>query len=100
MNRLDGRVAIITGAGQGIGKAIALGMAREGAAMVIAEINGGNAQEVQSELQESGQRALAVPTDVSREESVLAMVERCLKEFGRIDILVNNAGIYPFSPVE
>ena len=100
MNRLDGRVAIITGAGQGIGKAIALGMAREGAAVVIAEINGGNAQEVQSELQESGQRALAVPTDVSREESVLAMVERCLKEFGRIDILVNNAGIYPVSPVE
>ncbi|MBI2999338.1 MAG: SDR family oxidoreductase [Deltaproteobacteria bacterium] len=100
MNRLDGRVAIITGGGQGIGKAIALGMAREGAAVVIAEINGSNALTVRSEAQESGQEALAVPTDVSREESVSAMVERCLKEFGRIDILVNNAGIYPVSPVE
>lgn len=100
MNRLEGRVAIVTGGGQGIGKAIALGMAREGASVAIAEINGDNAAQVQKEIGAIGRKGLAIPTDVSREDSVNAMVERCVEEFGRVDILVNNAGIYPVSPVE
>ncbi|MBI2088485.1 MAG: SDR family oxidoreductase [Deltaproteobacteria bacterium] len=100
MKRLEGRVAIITGSGQGIGKAIALGMAREGAAVVIAEIGEANGLQVKSDVEGLGGKASAIPTDVSREDSVNAMVEQSIKEFGRVDILVNNAGIYPVSPIE
>ena len=98
--RLEGRVAIVSGAGQGIGRALALGFAREGAWVVIAEIDEGNALRIESELQASRLRGLAIPTDVSREASVNAMAQRCVDEFGTIDILVNNAGIYPVSTVE
>ena len=98
--RLEDRVAIVSGAGQGIGRALALGFAREGASVVIAEIDEGNALRVESELKASRLRGLAARTDVSDEASVGAMVQRCLDEFGRIDILVNNAGIYPVSSVE
>lgn len=100
MKRLEGRVAIVTGSGQGIGKAIALGMAREAAAVVIAEINEAHASQAKSEVERLGGKASAISTDVSREESVNAMVEQSIKEFGRVDILVNNAGIYPVSPIE
>jgi NAD(P)-dependent dehydrogenase (short-subunit alcohol dehydrogenase family) len=100
MRRLEGRIAIVTGAGQGIGRAIALGMAREGAAVAIAELNPQTALKLQREMEQAGQRALAIPADVSQEESVNSMVKRCEVELGAIDILVNNAGIYPVSPVE
>ena len=100
MRRLEGRIAIVTGAGQGIGCAIALGMAREGAAVAIAELNPQTALKLQREMEQAGQRALAIPADVSQEESVNSMVKRCEAELGAIDILVNNAGIYPVSPVE
>ena len=100
MNRLEGQVAIVTGAGQVIGRAIALGMAREGARVVIADLAGENALEVEKELARAGMKAIAVRADVSREESVEAMARRCVDEFGTVDILVNNAGIYRMSPVE
>jgi NAD(P)-dependent dehydrogenase (short-subunit alcohol dehydrogenase family) len=100
MKRLEQRIAIITGAGQGIGRAIALGLAREGATVVIAEINEASAKTVKNEIEASGGRALVIGTDVSNETSVQAMVEKSLKEFRRVDILVNNAGIFPTSPVE
>jgi len=100
MRRLEGRIAIVTGAGQGIGCAIALGMAREGAAVAIAELNPQTALKLQREMEQAGQRALAIPADVSQEESVNSMVKRCEAELGAIDILVNNAGIYPVSPAE
>jgi NAD(P)-dependent dehydrogenase (short-subunit alcohol dehydrogenase family) len=95
MERLAGKVAIVTGAGQGIGRAIACAMARAGAGVVIAEINEEQAFNLQKELKGQGHQALAIPTDVAREGSVRAMVERTVSEFGGVDILVNNAGIYP-----
>lgn len=100
MKRLEKQIAIITGAGQGIGRAIALGLAREGAKVVVAEINEESALAVKSEIEAGGGKALAIRTDVSNEQAVQAMVEHSLREFGKLDILVNNAGIYPTSPVE
>ena len=100
MKRLEQRIAIVTGAGQGIGRAMALGLAREGARVAIADVNEECANTVKNEIEASGGRALAIRTDVSNEKSVQAMVEKSLKEFLRVDILVNNAGIFPTSPVE
>jgi NAD(P)-dependent dehydrogenase (short-subunit alcohol dehydrogenase family) len=100
MERLKERIAIVTGAGQGIGRALAMGLAREGAKIVIAEINAKNAMAVKKEIEAGGGSAVALPTDVSDESSVQAMVADSLRQFGSIDILINNAGIFPVSPVE
>jgi NAD(P)-dependent dehydrogenase (short-subunit alcohol dehydrogenase family) len=90
---LSGRVAIVTGGGQGIGREIALTLARAGADIAIAERNPESADETAALVRALGRRALAVPTDVARLASVEAMVAAVLAEFGQIDILVNNAGI-------
>jgi NAD(P)-dependent dehydrogenase (short-subunit alcohol dehydrogenase family) len=100
MLRLENRTAIVTGAGQGIGRALAIGFAREGARLVIADLNEKTAASVRNEIEALGGAALAVPTDVSLEDSVQSMVETSLEQFQKIDILVNNAGIYPVSSVE
>ena len=100
MERLKNRVAIITGAGQGIGKALALGLAREDAKLVIADINQDKAVAVKNEINEMGATALAIRTDVSDEVSVQSLVDHVLQQFGTIDILINNAGIFPVSSVE
>ena len=92
--KLKDKVAIITGAGQGIGKEYALRFAREGAKVVIAEIKLENAQQVAQEIESKGGKALAIRTDVSAEADALQVAKKTIDTFGRIDVLVNNAAIY------
>lgn len=91
MGILDAKVALVTGAGQGIGRGIARRFAREGAAVVIAELSVEHGALVQQELEQFGARALFVRTDVSSKADVRAMVDTAVTAFGRLDILVNNA---------
>ena len=90
--QLEGRVAIVTGAGSGIGRAIALGLAREGASVAVADVDGGKADAVAREIEANGDAAIGIAADVANTEQVNAMVEEAVKRFGRLDILVNNAG--------
>jgi NAD(P)-dependent dehydrogenase (short-subunit alcohol dehydrogenase family) len=91
---LQGQVAIVTGAGRGIGRATALELARLGADIVVAELDEGGADKTAALVQDAGRRAAVISTDVTKRAELAAMVERTLAAFGRIDVLVNNAGIY------
>lgn len=90
---LKDKVAIVTGGGQGIGKAICLALAREGCDLVIGDINPQTAEKVAEEIRSLQRKALVIKVDVSDSTQVNQMIETTLKEFGKIDILVNNAGI-------
>ena len=92
--RLQEKVAVVTGAAQGIGRAVALSMGREGANVVLADLQAEKAQAVANEVQALGAQALAVGVNVADEESVKRMAQSVLERFGRADILVNVAGIY------
>jgi 3-oxoacyl-[acyl-carrier protein] reductase len=93
MGKLDGRVAIVTGAGSGIGRGIAEALAGEGGAVALADRNLAGAEEVANGIAARGGRALAIEVDVADESGVARMVERTLADLGGIDVLVNNAGI-------
>jgi NAD(P)-dependent dehydrogenase (short-subunit alcohol dehydrogenase family) len=91
--RLRGQTAIVTGGGKGIGRAICLALAREGADIVIAARTENDIRETARMVEKEGRRALAVSTDIRIEEDVKNMVSDALDAFGRLDILVNNAGV-------
>ena len=99
--KLTGRVAIVTGGGRGIGRAIALGFAAEGASVTVSGTQPAPLEATRSEIEALGRKALAVVADVSDEAAVMRMVGETIARFGRLDILVNNAGIAgPTAPVD
>jgi len=103
---LHGRVAVVTGASRGIGKALAIRLAEEGADVVVAakseqstEKLPGSIHETAQAIQALGRRAVAIPTDVRNEDAIQNMIDRTVSEFGRLDILVNNAGAIWAQPI-
>ncbi len=90
---LNGKVAVVTGAGQGIGRAIALRLAAAGASLALVDLNLPAVEEVGQEVADFGTKSIAIRTDVSKSDQVCSMVERTLRAFSQIDILINNAGI-------
>src|SRR5215813_15350269 len=96
--KLHGKVAVITGGLRGIGHAIALAMAQEGADLLIAGLSMDRAAPTEQEVTALGRRCVVVQADVADEAAVKDMITRTVQHFGRLDILVNNAGIAPFKP--
>jgi len=96
---LEGKVAIITGAASGIGRATAILFAKEGAKVAVADINDAGGMETVKLIHEEGKEAIFVHTDVSKASDIKKMVQKTMDSFGRIDILVNNAGIVVVKPL-
>jgi 2-hydroxycyclohexanecarboxyl-CoA dehydrogenase len=90
--KLRGQTALVTGAGRGIGRAIALALAREGAQVALLDILGEEAQRVRGEIETLGVKALALPVDLTRRDQVERAVAQTLAQFGQLDVVVNNAG--------
>jgi 3-oxoacyl-[acyl-carrier protein] reductase len=98
-SNLEGKVAIVTGAGRGIGCSIALALARNGVRVSLAARSEDELQRVRDQIEAVGGTALCRPTDVGREEDAVALVQETVKRFERLDILVNNAGTGVFGPL-
>ena len=96
---LDTQIAIVTGAGRGIGRAVAQALAAAGAAVVLAARSRRDLAEVAADVRARGRRALAVPTDVTSAEAIDALVEQTVAELGRVDLLVTAAGVASFGPL-
>ncbi len=90
---LAGKVAIVTGSGRGIGRAIALELARRGADVVVSDVDEASARSTAEEIMSAGRRSMGIRCDVTRKAEIDALVEQTAKEMGRLDIFVNNAGI-------
>ncbi|AJP58914.1 3-hydroxybutyrate dehydrogenase [Pandoraea vervacti] len=100
VNQLNGKVAVVTGAASGIGKEIALTLARAGAAIAIADLNQQGADAVAEEIRAAGGKAIGVAMDVTNEEAVNSGIDKVADTFGSIDILISNAGIQIVNPIE
>lgn len=93
---LENKITIVTGAGQGIGKGIALALANQGAKVVVSDLNQENAQKVAEEINQNQGQAIAVKCDVSQKNEIENLFQETKNHFDKVDILVNNAGIFPF----
>ncbi|OXS97088.1 3-hydroxybutyrate dehydrogenase [Pandoraea apista] len=100
VNQLNGKVAVVTGAASGIGKEIALTLARAGAAVAIADLNQQGADAVAEEIKAAGGKAIGVAMDVTSEEAVNSGIDKVADTFGSVDILISNAGIQIVNPIE
>jgi NAD(P)-dependent dehydrogenase (short-subunit alcohol dehydrogenase family) len=98
MGQLDGKIALVTGSAIGIGKAIAIGLAQQGANLVLADIR--EMDTTEKAVREKGVQVEAVRTDVTVEQQIESLFTRIMERFGRLDILVNNAGTFDGSPIE
>lgn len=98
--RLDGKVALVTGAARGLGRACALALAEAGADVALGLRDIGTAPDLVQDIESMGRRALSLQMDVSSMEQIKSAVEKAVKHFGRIDILVNNVGVAPANPAE
>ncbi len=97
---LKGKIAVVTGAASGIGRHTSIALAREGADVVLADLDREGLAEVRNEIGALGRRALAVPCDVSKLEDIQNLYERSISEMGRVDVLMNNAGVHMTGPLE
>lgn len=100
MGQLDGKVAIVTGGGSGIGKGIAKAFANEGCSVVIAARNVERLEAAATELSSNGATVIAIPTDITSEEQVIRLFAKTMDQFGKLNVLVNNSGAFDGGPVE
>ena len=96
---MKNRVAFVTGAGQGIGEAIALRLAKDGLAVAVADFNQETARQVAEKINQQGGKAIALKVDVSQRDQVIEAVEEARRTLGGFDVIVNNAGIAPSTPI-
>lgn len=96
--RLDGKVALVTGAGRGIGEAIAIRFAEAGASVAVLDLDEATSRTTVRKIEQLNGTALAIPADIGRPDEGRRVVAEIVQEFGHLDVLVNNAGIFPFSP--